>query len=380
MNIKSKLPEVGVTIFSVMSRLANEHGAINLSQGFPDFPVDQELIDMVSMHMRNGHNQYAPMQGVMPLREAISLKTKNLHNGKYDPLTEITITSGGTEALYAAITAVVSSDDEVIVFEPAYDSYVPAIELAGGKPVFCQLHHPRYSIDWDMVKDKITSRTKLIIINSPHNPTGAVLSETDISALTTIVADTGILILSDEVYEHIIFDGRIHHSMARYPELASRSFVVCSFGKTFHVTGWKVGYCIAPAALSTEFQKIHQYLTFSTSTPVQFALADFLNRKETYLGLSAFYQRKRDLFLSLIKGSRFLAIPSAGTYFQMLDYSGITDERDTEFAQRMITGHGVASIPPSVFYDEPVDNKILRFCFAKKDETLERAAERLCKI
>ncbi len=380
MGLKSKLPQTGVTIFTVMSRLANEHGAINLSQGFPDFPVDPELIDLVSLHMKNGHNQYAPMQGVLHLREAISLKTRELYGGIYDPLTEITVTSGGTEALFAAITSVVHAGDEVIVFEPAYDSYVPAIELSGGIPVFCRLHHPEYSVDWDMVRDSITSRTRLIILNTPHNPTGAMLSEQDIETLVEIVCDTEILILSDEVYEHIIFDGRVHHSMSRYPELASRSFVVSSFGKTFHATGWKVGYCMAPAALSAEFQKMHQYLTFATSTPVQYAIADFLQKKESYLELPDFYQRKRDYFLSLIKESRFKSLPSAGTYFQMLDYSGITDQNDVEFAKRMTVEKGVASIPPSVFYNKPLDHKILRFCFAKKDETLERAAERLCKI
>ncbi|HOW81843.1 MAG TPA: methionine aminotransferase [Spirochaetota bacterium] len=380
MNTRSKLPDVGVTIFTVMSRLANEHGAINLSQGFPDFPVDPGLIDLVSAHMKNGRNQYAPMQGVPQLREAIALKTKELYGAVYDPETEITVTSGGTEALFAAITAVVNSGDEVIILEPAYDSYVPAVALAGGIPVFCPMRHPEYSVDWDMVIDRLSSRTRLIILNTPHNPTGAVLSAADIDALTGIVAGTDILILSDEVYEHVIFDGRVHHSMSRCPELASRSFVVGSFGKTFHATGWKVGYCLAPAGLSEEFRKVHQYLTFATSTPVQHAIADFLEKKETYLGLPVFYQRKRDYFLSLVRDSRFTAIPSAGTYFQMLDYSLISDERDVDFARRLTVSGGVASIPPSVFYDKPQDNKVLRFCFAKKNETLERAAERLCKI
>ena len=380
MRIRTKLPEVGVTIFTVMSRLAGEHNAINLSQGFPDFSVDPELIDLVESYMKSGCNQYAPMQGVMALREAIAVKTHELYGHDYDPSAEITVTSGGTEALFAAITASVNSGDEVIVFEPAYDSYVPAIKLAGGIPVFCRLRHPEYSIDWDMVRDRITSRTKLIILNSPHNPTGSVLTENDVAALSETVGDTDILLLSDEVYEHIIFDGRVHHGMARYPELASRSFVVSSFGKTFHATGWKVGYCLAPAELSVEFQKIHQYLTFSTFTPVQYALADFLGRKETYNNLSGFYQGKRDYFLSLIKNSRFRALPSAGTYFQMLDYSLITGECDTDFAKRMTVEHGVAAIPPSVFYGIPLDNKVLRFCFAKKDQTLEKAAERLCAI
>ncbi len=380
MKIRTKLPDVGVTIFTVMSRLANEHGAINLSQGFPDFQVDPELADLVDRYMKSGFNQYAPMQGVPALCEAISLKTSELYGHVYDPAGEITVTSGGTEALFAAITASVGTGDEVIVFEPAYDSYVPSILLSGGVPVFCRLRHPEYSIDWDMVRDTISPRTKMIILNSPHNPTGSVLSENDIAALIKIVEGTDIMILSDEVYEHIIFDGRVHNGMARYPELASRSFVISSFGKTFHATGWKVGYCMAPSALSAEFRKIHQYLTFSTFTPVQHALADFLKRKETYLNLPAFYQEKRNYFLSLIKGSRFRAIPSSGTYFQMLDYSAITDESDTDFAKRMTIEHGVAAIPPSVFYSKPVDNMVLRFCFAKKNETLEKAAERLCAI
>lgn len=378
--LESKLPGVGVTIFTVMSRLAAEHGAINLSQGFPDFEVDDDLIGLVHRHMREGRNQYAPMQGVMALRERIAEKTRVLYGAVYDPATEITVTSGATEALFAAIASVVRPGDEVIVFEPAYDSYVPAITLAGGSPVYCRLRHPGYSIDWDEVKDAITPRTRLVVINSPHNPAGSVLSASDLDALADVVAGAGVMVLSDEVYEHIIFDGACHESMARRPELAARSFVVSSFGKTYHTTGWKVGYCLAPAALSAEFQKIHQYLTFATSTPVQHAYADFLARKEPYLDLPAFYQRKRDLFLSLIRDSRFSFTPSRGTYFQMLDYSSITGERDVDFARRMTVEHGVAAIPPSVFYREGVDHKVLRFCFAKKDETLRAAAERLCAI
>jgi len=378
--LESKLPGVGVTIFTVMSRLAAEHGAINLSQGFPDFEVDGDLIGLVHRHMREGRNQYAPMQGVMALRERIAEKTRWLYGVAYDPATEITVTSGATEALFAAIASVVRPGDEVIVFEPAYDSYVPAITLAGGAPVYCRLRHPGYSIDWDEVKDAITPRTRLMVINSPHNPAGSVLSASDLDSLADVVAGTGVMVLSDEVYEHIIFDGVRHESMARRPELAARSFVVSSFGKTYHTTGWKVGYCLAPAALSAEFQKIHQYLTFATSTPVQHAYADFLARKEPYLELPAFYQRKRDLFLSLIRDSRFSFTPSRGTYFQMLDYSAITDERDVDFARRMTVEHGVAAIPPSVFYRDGSDHSVLRFCFAKKDETLRAAAERLCAI
>ncbi|HON77405.1 MAG TPA: methionine aminotransferase [Spirochaetota bacterium] len=380
LQLHSKLPDVGVTIFSVMTKLANEHGAINLSQGFPDFDVDPELIRLVDHHMRQGRNQYAPMPGVLPLRERIAEKTFAMYGGRYNPATEITVTSGATAALFAAIITVVHPGDEVIVFEPAYDSYVPAITLSGGVPVFCTLRHPDYSIDWDMVKDAITPRTKMIIINSPHNPAGSVLSAEDITALKQITEGTGIVIVSDEVYEHIIFNGTRHESMARYPELAARSFVISSFGKTYHTTGWKVGYCLAPEHLMAEFQKIHQYLTFATSTPVQHAYADFLEHRDRYLELPEFYQKKRDYFLSLVKGSRFTCVPSKGTYFQLLDYSAITDEGDIDYARRMTIEHGVAAIPPSVFYREGVDRKVLRFCFAKKDETLERAAERLCRI
>jgi methionine aminotransferase len=363
-----------------MTKLANECGAINLSQGFPDFDVDPALIGLVHRHMREGRNQYAPMQGVPALRERIAVKTREMYGASYDPDSEITVTSGGTEALFAAITAVVSRDDQAVLFEPAYDSYAPAVELSGGMPVFCPMRFPGYSIDWDRVKDSITPKTRLIILNSPHNPSGAVFSEKDIAALTEIVADTRIFIVSDEVYEHIIFDGLRHESMARYPELARRSFVISSFGKTYHATGWKVGYCLAPADLSAEFRKVHQYLTFATNTPVQMALADFLEQKEKYRSLPSFYQEKRDRFLSLVKNSRFRCLPSRGTYFQMLDYSAITDEPDTEFARRMTREHGVAAIPPSVFDHDGADNKVLRFCFAKREETLVAAAERLCMI
>ena len=380
MNIQSKLPAVGVTIFTVMSRLANERGAINLSQGFPDFDVDPELIGLVDHYMREGNNQYAPMQGVPALRERISEKVRELYGAAYSPAEEITVTSGGTEALFAAITAVVHPGDEAVLFEPAYDSYAPTVALCGGTPVYCPMRFPGYSIDWDMVQDSITPRTRCIIINSPHNPSGAVLSAADIEALKRVTAGTGICIISDEVYEHILFDGHRHESMSRDPELAARSFVISSFGKTYHTTGWKIGYCLAPKPLSVEFQKIHQYLTFASNTPVQCAYAKFMENKDTYLSVPKFYEAKRDLFLSLIKGSRFRATPSRGTYFQMLDYSGITDEADTAFARRMTIEHGVAAIPPSVFYHDGQDNRVLRFCFAKKDDTLEKAAERLCRI
>ena len=380
MKIESKLPDVGVTIFTIMSKLANDHRAINLSQGFPDFDVHPDLLALVDNYMRSGHNQYAPMQGVAALRERIAEKVLALYNASYDPELEITVTSGGTEALFAAISAVVRQGDEVIVLEPAFDSYVPVIKLNGGIPVYVEYKFPDYRIDWDDVRNALSPKTRLIILNSPHNPTGAVFTETDISALKDILLDTDVLLLSDEVYEHIIFDGLRHESISRYPELVKRSFVVSSFGKTYHTTGWKIGYCLAPAPLSKEFQRVHQFLTFASNTPIQYAYAEFMKNKDIYLNLSAFYQQKRDKFLSLIENSRFKAMPCHGTYFQMVDYSSISDESDVEFSKRLTTEHGVASIPPSVFYHRQMDYKVLRFCFAKKDETLEKAAERLCKI
>ena len=380
MNIRSKLPEVGVTIFTVMSKLSNDHNAINLSQGFPDFDVNPDLLSLVDKYMRSGYNQYAPMQGVSILRERIAEKVLELYNSSYNPVTEITVTSGATEALFAAISAVVQKDDEVIIFEPAFDSYVPAVLLNGGIPVYVKYRFPDYLIDWNEVKRVISSKTRLIILNSPHNPTGAILSSEDITALKSIVQSTDVLILSDEVYEHIIFDGLRHESMSRHQELAARSFVISSFGKTYHTTGWKIGYCLAPAALSKEFQKVHQFLTFASNTPIQYAYAEFMQNKDIYLNLPAFYQQKRDKFLTLIKGSRFKAITCHGTYFQMLDYSVISDESDIEFSKRLTIEHGVASIPPSVFYHRQDDHNVLRFCFAKKDETLEMAAEKLCEI
>jgi methionine transaminase len=378
--LRSKLPDVGLTIFSVMTQLSNDYNAINLSQGFPDFDVHPELLDLVNKYMRSGHNQYAPMQGVLILREMIAEKVMELYNAVYDPVSEITVTSGATEALFAAIAAVVHNGDEVIVLEPAFDSYVPAIELNGGIPVYVKFRFPEYGIDWDEVKQSVTSKTRLIILNSPHNPTGAVLSGDDIAALKHIVKDTKILILSDEVYEHIIFDGIRHESISRHPELLSRSFVISSFGKTYHTTGWKIGYCLAPAPLSKEFQTVHQFLTFASNTPIQFAYAEFMRNKDVYLNLSTFYQQKRDRFLKVIEKSRFKPIPCHGTYFQMLDYSEISDESDIKFSKRLIMEHGVASIPPSVFYHQKDDHNVLRFCFAKKDETLDKAAEKLCKI
>ena len=380
MKLQSKLPDVGITIFTIMSKLANDHNAINLSQGFPDFDVHSDLVALVDKFMCSGHNQYAPMQGVRSLREEIAKKVLDLYHATYDPDSEITVTSGATEALFAAISAVVQQGDEVIILEPAFDSYVPVIKLNGGIPVYVEYKFPDYRIDWNDVRNVLSSKTRLIILNSPHNPTGTVFTDSDISELKHILQGTDVLILSDEVYEHIIFDGVRHESVALHPELFERSFVISSFGKTYHTTGWKIGYCLAPAPLSKEFQRVHQFLTFASNTPIQYAYAQFMKNKDVYLSLSAFYQKKRDKFLSLIGDSRFKALPCRGTYFQMLDYSAISDESDVEFSKRMTIEHGVASIPPSVFYHHQVDHKVLRFCFAKKDETLEKAAERLCKI
>ena len=375
--LRSKLPTVGTTIFTVMSKLAADLGAINLSQGFPDFDCDPALVDAVAAHMRSGRNQYAPMQGVPALRQAIAAKFDDLYGAAYDSDTEVTVTSGGTEAIFDAVAAIVHPGDEVIVFEPVYDSYVPAIDVAGGTAVVISLQYPDYRIPWDAVRAAITPRTRMIMLNSPHNPTATILSAGDMTELTRIVDRTPITIVSDEVYEHIVFDGARHESMARYDTLRARSFIVGSFGKTYHVTGWKVGYVVAPAALTAEFRKVHQFVTFSTNTPIQHALADFLTQKRGYPELSSFYQRKRDLFLDLIKGSRWRPLPSRGTYFQLLDYSAITDEKDMDFALRLTREHGVASIPTSAFLYQQPPPPALRFCFAKKDDTLRAAAERL---
>ena len=378
--LQSKLPGIGVTIFTVMTKLSSDHNAINLSQGFPDFDVHPDLLDLVNKYMRSGYNQYAPMQGVHMLRERIAEKVKELYHASYDPESEITVTSGATEALFAAIAAVVHKGDEVIVLEPAFDSYVPAIILNGGVPVYVKFKFPEYRIDWDEVKNAVTAKTRLIILNSPHNPSGAVWSSEDITALKETVKNTNVLILSDEVYEHIIFDGYQHESISRHPELVSRSFVISSFGKTYHTTGWKIGYCLAPAMLSKEFQRVHQFLTFASNTPIQFAYGEFMQNREVYLNLSKFYQQKRDRFLARLKNSRFKPIPCHGTYFQLLDYSKISDESDVDFSKRLIIEHGVASIPPSAFYHQNDDHHVLRFCFAKKDGTLDDAAEKLCRI
>lgn len=378
--IKSKLPKVGTTIFTVMSQLANEQKAINLSQGFPDFESSAELIDLVNDAMKKGLNQYAPMPGILPLREQIAQKTEKLYGTAYHPDTEITITAGATQAIYTAIAATVTEGDEVIIFTPAYDCYEPAIELNGGKTVFVQMHAPDYKVNWDQVKKLITQRTKMIIINTPHNPTGTVLEAEDLLALEKIVSDTDIVLISDEVYEHIIFDGKQHQSVSKFPGLAERSFIISSFGKTFHNTGWKMGYCLAPKNLMVEFRKAHQFIVFSANTPVQHGLAEYLKNEANYLDLNSFYQEKRDLFTSLIKGSKFEILPSSGTYFQLLSYKGITDMADTDYAIELTKKHKIASIPISVFYHQKIDEKVLRFCVAKKEETLQQAAEILNKV
>lgn len=377
--IKSKLPKVGTTIFTVMSALANEHKAINLSQGFPNFEASEELISLVHQYMKKGMNQYAPMQGILPLRERIAEKTEELYGARYSPDSEITITSGGTQAIYTAITAMIREGDEVIVLEPAYDCYVPAIELAGGVPIYVSLKAPDYTIDWNAVKKVVSQRTRMIIINTPHNPAGTIMTPKDMKELEKITSNSEITIVSDEVYEHILFDGVRHESVMRYPKLAERSFVVFSFGKTYHTTGWKMGYCLAPANLMTEFRRVHQFVVFCANSPIQYALADFMKNKN-YLELPKFYQEKRDYFLKLLAGSKFKFKPAAGSYFQLLDYSAITREKDTDYAIRLTKENGVASIPTSVFYHEPVDQKLLRFCFAKTNETLEMAAEKLLKV
>ena len=378
--ISSKLPKVGTTIFTVMSALANEHKAINLSQGFPNFDVNPKLVSLINEKMKAGLNQYAPMQGVPLLREVLCEKMEKLYGAKYDPDKEINITSGGTQAIYSALTAVVREGDEVIVIEPAYDCYVPAIELNGGIPIYVQLKGPNHTIDWNDVRKVMSSRTKVIMINTPHNPMGSVMTSDDMKQLEKLVKGTNIIIISDEVYEHIIFDGLKHESVCKYPRLAERSFIIYSFGKTYHATGWKMGYCFAPENLMAEFRKVHQFIVFTSNTPFQHALADYIKECDDYNELGEFFQKKRDFFLKQLKGSRFKFVPASGSYFQLLDYSAITNEKDTDYAIRLTKENGVASIPISVFYHKPVDNKLLRFCFAKTDDMLKKAAEKLCKI
>jgi methionine aminotransferase len=376
----SRLPNVGTTIFTVMSALATQTGAVNLGQGFPDFPCDPRIVDAVSNAMRDGHNQYPPMSGVAPLRHAIADKIERLYGRKYDAEREITVTAGATQALLTAILCCVHPGDEVVVIEPMYDSYVPAIELAGGKPVFVSLDAPDYALPFDKTAAAITPKTRLLMINSPHNPTGRVWRAGDMQKLQEIVRGTDVLILSDEVYEHMVFDGAPHESVSRYPDLAARSFVVSSFGKTFHVTGWKVGYVAAPAALSAEFRKVHQFNVFTVNTPMQIGIAEYLKDPAPYLELPAFYQKKRDFFRAGLAGSRFKLLPCDGTYFQCVDYSAISDLPEAEFAQWLTSEIGVAAIPVSAFYHESHESGVVRFCFAKKDETLAVALERLARI
>ncbi len=375
--IKSKLPHTGQTIFTVMSSLAAEYKAINLGQGTPDFEMNEQLIDLVSKAMRDGHNQYTHRNGLFSLREAIAEKVEFLYDNKVNPATEITITPGGTYAIYTALTAVLNPGDEVIVLEPAYDSYVPNIEVNGAVPVLIQLAYPDYKIDWNLIKEKISPKTKMIMLNSPHNPTGRILDENDIAQLRNMVEGTGIFILSDEVYEHIIFDGRKHESILKYPDLFQRSFVTFSFGKVYHCTGWKTGYCIAPEPLMKEFLKVHQYNSFCTNSPFQYALANFIQNKDEYLQLGNFLQNKRDYFQNLMSQTNFKPLPSYGSYFQLYSYEGLSNESEVDFAKKLAIEAGVATIPVSAFYQNGKEDKVLRFCFAKKEKTLNNAVERL---
>jgi len=380
MIFKSKLPQTETSIFAVMSGLANKYGAINLSQGFPDFSVSRELISLVNKYMLADKNQYAPMPGVPVLREAIANKIKRLYDKNVNPDTEITVTAGATQALFTAITAFIRKGDEAIIFEPAYDSYDPAIKLNGGIPKYISLSAPDFKIDWDEVKRQITPKTKLIIINTPNNPGGFVFSKEDMLRLTEITRDTDIIVMSDEVYEHIIFDGLQHQSALKFDELFQRSIAVYSFGKTFHATGWKTGYVIAPEKLMKEFRKVHQFNVFSVNTPIQYALADYLYNPENYLSLPDFYQQKRDFFTAHLAASRFKIIPSHGTYFQLLDYSAISDWPEYDFAVWLTREKGVAAIPVSSFYHDKKNQQILRFAFPKAEATLLKAAKVLNQI
>ncbi|WP_139957188.1 methionine aminotransferase [Flavicella sediminum] len=376
----SKLPSVKTTIFTVMSKLAKEQGALNLSQGFPDFESPKKLVEEVNKAMLSGLNQYAPMAGIAELREIISEKFSKLYNQYYCPESEITITSGATQAIYTAISTFVNKGDEVVLLKPCFDCYEPAIEINGGIPVYVQLKSPDYKVDWEEFKKKISSKTKMVIINTPNNPTGTLLEKKDLLALQEILKGTNILLLCDDVYEHIIYDGQTHQSACLYPYLKERAIIASSFGKTFHITGWKVGYCLAPKELMHEFRKAHQFTVFCVSHPFQKAIANYLKEPQHYLELNNFYQNKRNLFLDNLKGSKFKFTPSKGTYFQLLDYTNITQEHDVDYAIRMVKEHKIASIPISPFNTNAIDPKTLRFCFAKKDETLKKAADLLCKI
>lgn len=378
--IYSKLPGIGPSIFSVMTQMANEHQAINLSQGFPDFDCAPELLDLVKKSYEAGYNQYAPMPGLLELREQIAAKVNRLHGADYHPDHEVTVTAGGTQAIFTAISAFVQANDEVIIFEPAYDCYAPAVKAMGGIVKYMPLNPPDFAIDWIQVQKLTNGNTRMIIINSPHNPTGMVWGEEDLQQIHKITRNTNILILSDEVYEHLIFDEKKHLSLAEYPELKERSLIVASFGKLFHTTGWKMGYCLAPEALMKEFRKIHQFMVFSVNTPMQYAIAKYLNEKENFDDLGILFQEKRDYFRKLISGSRFQLMDCHGSYFQLVSYQDISEEPDTDFAARLVKEHGVASIPVSAFYSKNTDHHLLRFCFAKKEATLEKAAEALMKV
>jgi methionine aminotransferase len=377
--IDSKLPKVGTTIFTVMSALAAERGAVNLGQGFPDFDCDPLLVDAVTDAMRAGFNQYPPLAGVPALRRAIADKVETLYGHRYDPDTEVTVTAGATQAILTAVLAIVRPGDEVIIIEPVYDSYIPNVELAGGTPVLVPMTDD-FRVDWERVAAAVTPRTRAIMVNSPHNPSGMTLGDADMRRLERIAVENGLFVIADEVYEHMVFDGQPHHSVCRYPALAARSFAISSFGKTYHVTGWKVAYCVAPAALSAEFRKVHQFNVFTVNTPVQHGLAAFMADPQRYLGLGAFYQHKRDLFRAGLATTRFRLFPSEGTFFQLVDYTAISDLSEAEFAKWLTTEIGVAAIPLSAFYDQPVEHGVVRFCFAKKDATLRLALERLSRL
>jgi methionine aminotransferase len=380
MHLKSKLPKVGTTIFTVMSQLAVEYKAINLSQGFPDYECSAQLVELVNHYMKSGFNQYAPMAGLYSLRERIAEKQEKLHLAKYNPDTEITITAGGTQAIFASIACVIEAGDEVIIFEPAYDSYTPSVNLFGGIVKTVELSAPDYTINWQEVRQLVNEKTRMIIINSPNNPTAKTLAEEDMLELISITRDSDILIISDEVYEHLVYDGKKHLSVSHYPELMERSFITASFGKLLHTTGWKVGYCLAPEYLMKEFRKVHQFEVFSVNSAIQYAISDHLLDERNYLEISQFFQTKKDFFYNLMKETRFDLLPCYGSYFQSVQYSRISDEGDTELAKRIIQEYGVASIPVSAFYQKGTDHKVLRFCFAKKHETLERAVNKLAKI
>jgi len=378
--ISSKFPKVGSSIFSDMSSLSREYNALNLAQGFPSFDVDSKLIQLVNKYMKKGMNQYTPLEGVPELRRVISEKTEKLYGTKYDPETEICITAGATQAIFTVLSALLREEDEVIMFAPAYDNYAPSVEMVDAKPIFVGLKGPTFRIDWEEVKKKITRKTKMIIINSPQNPTGSILSKNDIEELEKLSENSGCYVLSDEVYEHIIFDGNEHESAAKYPKLAERSFVLGSFGKTFHNTGWRLGYCMAPAVLMAEFKKLHQYVVFTANTPMQYALAEYLEDEQNYLSLGEFYQTKRDYFIYQIHKSRFKILPCKGSYFQLLDYSEITSMNDREYAIELTKNHGIATIPLTPFHGVDPESKILRFCFAKTEAELEKAGKILCNV